>query len=470
MCISASVLFLFTWLIVWLILTLKRDWGFLVPPLAFHLYRKSDPGTLIVLYGRETFLVDDHHKRAGILTLLDKNRASDPDVYWLKPQIRAVGRTPPQSHAASLPRTPMDERKELTYRPGSRQGSIQAHEDSAPPGWEAETDQISPTRSNRRPLAPRGSGSYIRFNDEAYEPLTDPVTTFGTMPRGGDPRTIEMQRRRRQYELQQQRGVVGQGPNYSNVTYALVQKRNNTMANPGAASGYYKLPQNNDYPSETVALLEEQHLSRASSYSNVPSTHGRGQYISGGQQTDSQSIRAGSIPHSADRYASYASIQNQQSSLRQRASQSPEHLSIPRSPVSRQPPNQMPQGRPPMVPNHTRMTSFTNENPYQSRDTTPQVNPIQEPPSPVAYASYPYPQAYAYTGTTQAGVAGVGVPVQSYGQYPIVVHKQNHANPMEDSGIANGSQQPTPSNNGSESSGSAGRGKTEQEAFVTSVV
>lgn len=198
-----STLFVFSWLLIWLLFIIWRNWNFkagythqdILELLAGQSGlgdRKeyNDSNAVIVASPQDIFITDDPSKCKAILRIAEGSRFDE--VYWLKPSHENTPTPnhmppgiPPGLTPVDMPRPPVVFQENPYYGRYFKKGpySKVSFDESGgaaapPPPAVHATVQGSPSA-----VRPRTSGSYIRFNDEnAY----DPVTTFGTMPRGPD--------------------------------------------------------------------------------------------------------------------------------------------------------------------------------------------------------------------------------------------------------------------------------------------
>uniref|UniRef100_A0A0R3S4V8 Nucleoporin NDC1 n=1 Tax=Elaeophora elaphi TaxID=1147741 RepID=A0A0R3S4V8_9BILA len=121
-CIVIDIVFLFAWIILWLILTLKRDWNFKVVHQVHEIIAlQSGPQTmiasptkiiekkpselknaLILMHGDQMYLTDDAVAKKSLLRQTQKNGigAANEGIYWLKgnnTQSPTTRRVPPES-------------------------------------------------------------------------------------------------------------------------------------------------------------------------------------------------------------------------------------------------------------------------------------------------------------------------------------------------------------------------------------
>ncbi|KAL3981884.1 putative integral membrane protein [Acanthocheilonema viteae] len=121
-CIVIDIVFLFAWIIVWLILTLKRDWNFKVvfqvheiialqngpqtmiaSPIKIIEKKPSElKNALILMHGDQIYLTDDTIAKKSLLRQIQKNGFGtvSEGIYWLKgnsTQSPTTRRLPPES-------------------------------------------------------------------------------------------------------------------------------------------------------------------------------------------------------------------------------------------------------------------------------------------------------------------------------------------------------------------------------------
>ncbi|CDW59387.1 hypothetical protein TTRE_0000772101 [Trichuris trichiura] len=180
-CIIAEVCYLFMWILLWLSLTLKRDWIFNVQhspsEIGNLLELRTDEGrecsdaSLIVFSKELAFSTDSERQKAAIIKEVQKSgrfKALD-DVYWLKPQKNDL-------HSSQTVIVPS---KALVYNKINAQPSESKISISSRDVDFRNSDGFTTEATTRQ----RTTDSYTQLPENLYGSSRDLVTTFGTLPK-----------------------------------------------------------------------------------------------------------------------------------------------------------------------------------------------------------------------------------------------------------------------------------------------
>uniref|UniRef100_A0A5S6QK96 Protein tincar n=1 Tax=Trichuris muris TaxID=70415 RepID=A0A5S6QK96_TRIMR len=177
-CIVADVCYLFMWILLWLSLTLKRDWAFNVQhsptEIGNLLELRTDEGrecsnTSIIVFSKElAFATDSECQKAAIIKEVQKSgrfKALD-DVYWLKPQKNDLHASQAVIVSSKALACNKNDRK-----PSASKISISSRDIEPRDGEGFST------------LPQRPADSYSQLPENLYASNRDLVTTFGTLPK-----------------------------------------------------------------------------------------------------------------------------------------------------------------------------------------------------------------------------------------------------------------------------------------------